>query len=61
MQQLELDNILSGNENALTDRQTAADVGRENSQGKESIKACGRNERNILQKAAYCHIQWRQG
>ena len=60
MQQLELDNILGGSENALTDRQTdrqtAADAGRENSQGKESIKACGRNERNILQKSAYCHI-----
>ena len=34
MQQLELDNILNGSENALTDRQTdrqtAADAGREN-------------------------------
>ena len=44
MQQLELDNILNGSENALTDRQTAADARRENMQGTESIKACGRYE-----------------
>ncbi len=32
MQQLELDSILNGSENALTDRQTAADARRENMQ-----------------------------
>ena len=60
MEQLMLDIGVVNIDDALTDRQTdrqtAADARRENRQGKESVKACGRNERNLLQKAAYCHI-----
>ena len=60
MQQLELDNILSGSENVLTDRQTdrqtAADAERENMQGTESINTCGRYEQDVLRRTAHSYI-----
>lgn len=52
MEQLSLDLGITNIDDAMTDRQTgrqtAADAGGENRQGKESVKTCGRYEQDIL-------------
>ena len=66
-QQLRLDLGVTNIDDAMTDRQTdrqtdrpAADAGRENRQGKESIEACGRDEPHILRSSVDRNIQRRE-